>query len=205
MRIGAIKAAKCAFIGMVFCSYPIAANADEAEDTAVRLLQVAERNMINQSFRMVGDRETGRLNEGESESITISLKAGVEYGFVATCDNDCNDLDLELTDDDGYVMTEDVDVDDNPLISFTPRFDGNYDLQIAMADCRIEPCAYGASMFVRAKDGFTGKGNESGKGKQQASSSSSSEVDALAALLGLGVLLFSEDNKSRTKSNNYKK
>ena len=204
MRLGPIQAATCAFIGLAFCTFPVSANADEAEDTAVRLLQVAERNMINQNFRMVGDRETGRLNEGESESITISLRAGVEYGFVATCDNDCNDLDLELSDDDGYVMTEDVNVDDNPLISFTPRFDGNYELEIAMADCRIEPCAYGASMFVRAKDGFSGNGKDSGKGKQQADSSSS-DVDALAALLGLGVLLFSEDNKSRTKSNNYKK
>lgn len=187
-------------LGFVALGSPALAAPADAETTAIRLLTDYERGLIKNDFRTVGDREVSRLQEGEAETITVSLKAGVEYAFIATCDEDCNDLDLELTDEDGDVVSRDVDVDDNPLINYTPRYSGDYELEIAMADCDVEPCVYGARMLVRPDNSII---PEKDRG-QQASSGSDSDT-ALAAILGLGLLLFADDNKTKQKSQNYKK
>lgn len=95
------------------------------------------------------DARTGSLRDGDSETITLSVQAGVEYGIIGGCDQDCTDLDFALRDGGGNVLDSDYAPDDFPVIRFRPRRSGAHYLDVRMFDCEVGPCWYAYRVYRR--------------------------------------------------------
>lgn len=87
------------------------------------------------------------LTRGNSDYITLNLRAGTSYGIVGVCDDDCRDLDLVLYNSRGNRVAYDVDRDDKPVISIRPSRSGTYRLRVDMTSCRTNGCYYGVGVF----------------------------------------------------------
>jgi hypothetical protein len=85
---------------------------------------------------------SGMLNHGYYRVHNVTLHEGVEYTFVGACDRDCSDLDLQLYDENGNLIDEDLLRDDVPIVSVTPEWTGRFYVKVIMAECSVNPCGY---------------------------------------------------------------
>ena len=92
---------------------------------------------------------TGSLNDDASENYQINLTSGVRYAIIGVCDEDCNDVDLQIFSGDGSKLDEDLETDDIPVLEFTAQYTGSYRLRVMMPGCRTSPCYYGVQVFMR--------------------------------------------------------
>jgi hypothetical protein len=93
---------------------------------------------------------TGSIAGGHYTNRTVRLRAGVEYIFMAACDDYCTDVDLYLYDRRGETLIDsDTGSDDYPIISFTPSTTGNYRLAIEMYTCSNSTCGYAIGTLTR--------------------------------------------------------
>ena len=74
---------------------------------------------------------TGTLRADDNITMIVSLEGGVRYRIAGQCDNDCSDLDLQVS-RDGRKIVEDLEVDDVPVVTLTPPTDGNYDVKVPL-------------------------------------------------------------------------
>ena len=95
------------------------------------------------------DTYDGSLNNDASESLTLSLRAGVQYAVLAVCDNDCTDLDLRIYGTNDKEIDSDILDDDKPVVNVSPDSDAKYRLKIIMAKCSTSPCFYGVGLFAK--------------------------------------------------------
>jgi hypothetical protein len=112
-----------------------------------RLLQQASRSFEERGYSMTHRIYTGSLNQSRNEMVSLNLSIGTEYGIMGACDNDCTDLDFVLYDAAGNQIDDDVEMDDVPIVTVTPRRSGTYRLKVVMATCTAEPCRYGVAVF----------------------------------------------------------
>ena len=91
----------------------------------------------------------GATDEDEDNSWTFYLNSENEYLIKAFCDEDCDDLDLYLYDEDGDELESDELEDDYPIIYFSPRYSGRYEIEVSMYSCAVEPCYWGLSIFLK--------------------------------------------------------
>lgn len=87
------------------------------------------------------------LGNGGDDDITLTLRGGVSYAIVGVCDNDCKDIDLRLYDDNGNLISSDVQRDDTPIVRVTPRWNASFTIRVIMAECSNAPCRYGIGAF----------------------------------------------------------
>jgi hypothetical protein len=92
--------------------------------------------------------ETGALSDGESDLLSIELRAGVPYAVIGVCDADCFDVDLRLFTPDGTLLERDVRLTDVPFVMFQPSTSGTYRLEITMSGCAVSPCRYAVGSFI---------------------------------------------------------
>jgi hypothetical protein len=85
---------------------------------------------------------SGSLRDGYYRVHSVTLRAGYDYTLVGACDDDCDDLDLQLFDEDGNLIDEDLLSDDIPEVSVSPRWTGVFHVKVIMESCYIEPCRY---------------------------------------------------------------
>jgi hypothetical protein len=83
------------------------------------------------------------------DDITLTLKKGVSYSIVGVCDEDCRDIDLELFDNNGNRVALDIQYDDYPMVSVTPRRSATFTIRVRMTSCSNGPCRYGVGVFGR--------------------------------------------------------
>lgn len=95
------------------------------------------------------DADVGTMNHRSYQSLTVTLRAGVDYNFVGVCDQDCSDLDLWLYNEDGRLIDSDVAYDDIPVVGVTPRWTGRFRVKVSMESCRTGYCYYGVGLFQR--------------------------------------------------------
>lgn len=86
------------------------------------------------------------LNTDETDSVTVTLKGGERYDFIASCDEDCDRLHLRLRNASGDDMAVDRSGANLPHLRFTPSQSGRYQVAVTMAGCRMNPCWYGTAM-----------------------------------------------------------
>lgn len=98
-------------------------------------------------YQMTHDPFIGDLGRGGEKDITVNVRAGVSYAIVGVCDNDCRDIDFELYDDNGNLMTSDTEYDDTPIVKFTPRWNARFTIRVIMVSCSNAPCRYGIGSF----------------------------------------------------------
>lgn len=113
-------------------------------------------NQLVQAARYVGlggyqyrDADAGTMNPRSREHLTVTLRAGTDYRFVSVCDQDCSDVDLRLYDENGRLIDADVAYDDTPVVGVTPRWTGQFTVEVSMASCRANYCYYGIGLFQR--------------------------------------------------------
>lgn len=93
------------------------------------------------------DMIVGVLEPGAEVGLEIDLEYGVEYMIMGVCDQDCDDLDLVLTDPDGTEWASDALNDAYPVLVFTSPATGAYILWVSMYDCSVSPCSFGYKVF----------------------------------------------------------
>ena len=87
------------------------------------------------------------LNVGESKVWSLSLDSGTEYVIAAVCDNDCQNIDLELLEGEAPVDA-DREEDAYPMVVGVA---GNheYSAKITMQACAVSPCYSGLRLFQK--------------------------------------------------------
>lgn len=93
------------------------------------------------------DMIVGVLEPGAEVGLEIDLEHGVEYMIMGVCDQDCEDLDLILTDPDGTEWASDALNDAYPVLVFTSPATGAYILWVTMYNCSVSPCSFGYKVF----------------------------------------------------------
>jgi hypothetical protein len=88
----------------------------------------------------------GMLNTAESESFTVTLRAGIAYDVVGTCDEDCSTLGLVLSDATSHDLAADRASENAPAVRLTPRETASYHVKVVMERCRVNPCRYGVAL-----------------------------------------------------------
>ncbi len=89
----------------------------------------------------------GRLIHGASETYTVTLEAGRTYILMGVCDEDCLDLDMELYDGYGNLISRDDSEDDVPTVEVSVTNGGDFTLQVTMFECNENPCYYGVGLY----------------------------------------------------------
>jgi hypothetical protein len=111
-----------------------------------QLVQAA-RSAGGGGLRLTHDPFIGDLGRGGEDDITLNLRRGVNYVIVGVCDDDCRDIDLGLYDDNGNLVSSDIQRDDFPVIKVRPRWNARFTIRVIMANCSNAPCRYGIGAF----------------------------------------------------------
>ena len=139
-----------------FCSAVVAllvllGTAPGAQDLYVRQARIEladiARGAFGMGWELTHDVVTGALRERGRDAVRVQLQGGRAYAIAATCDEDCSDVDLELFDPSGNLVSRDLAADDRPVVTATPRWSGTYRVRLTMANCRNEPCRYAVGVF----------------------------------------------------------
>lgn len=91
------------------------------------------------------------VQPGTDYRSTIDLSGGVAYRIVTACDNECDDLDLELIDvRTGGVVADDMGRDGGhrPIVDYTPARDGAHIVRLLLQACSVAPCYVGAKVVA---------------------------------------------------------
>ena len=118
-------------------------------DTVCTLLEAATGLFDAQGFKPTGWRERGSLADDAEARHGIQLTAKTQYALLGVCDEDCEDLDLVILDPTGQTIGQDEATDDSPIVNFTAKTAGRYQVVARMADCDAAPCAYGVAAFAK--------------------------------------------------------
>jgi hypothetical protein len=74
------------------------------------------------------------MKVGGSASSSFPLLAGESYAFLGGGDDDTKDLDIYLMDAQGKIIAQDEDKDATPVVEFTPKVAGNYQVVLKLAE-----------------------------------------------------------------------
>ncbi|MEG4283753.1 hypothetical protein QUB68_11545 [Microcoleus sp. A006_D1] len=91
----------------------------------------------------------GTVRKQVSSPFRATLQPDTEYVFVATCDGNCKDLNLTLTDASGQQIAASQKAGELSSISFTPPSQGEYQIAAKPGECTTaEGCSFGMGIFV---------------------------------------------------------
>lgn len=57
--------------------------------------------------------------------------------------------DLELYDENGNLISDDLHDDDTPVVSVRPSWTSQFRVHVVMADCNRDYCGYGVGVYIR--------------------------------------------------------
>jgi hypothetical protein len=106
---------------------------------------VGEGEGFSQSFEDRFD----QLDHQASVEHVFELEFAREYFIAAACDEGCSNINLQLKDENGYLVALDDAPDDAPLVKVLPRWSGPFHLTVTMAECQAAPCRYGIKVMAR--------------------------------------------------------
>lgn len=115
-------------------------------------LNQAQNFLTGQGFQPIGQAYNTSLQPGARQDVPITLDSNIEYRIIAVCDDDCTDLDLILFDQNSNQVTQDVALDDHPILTVQPAWTGGFRLQLVMATCNVAPCYVAAQLYGRRKN-----------------------------------------------------
>lgn len=90
------------------------------------------------------------LSVGQTISLNITLRKGIDYVFIASGPSEQTDVDLYLRDVAGKVLAEDQQDDGTPVLEFTAPANGTFQLQLHLAAGET-PEAYVALSLLRRR------------------------------------------------------
>ena len=151
MKISQLKT----FVGLLLASvgsavlidFPAAAN-PYVNQIKAQLIMGA-RSVGLGGYQATHTPKIGQLRDNTQTNIGLNLRSGATYKLVGVCDSDCGDLDLQLLDSNGNVIDTDVEYDDYPVVSVTPRWSDRFVIRVGMPSCNATYCNYGVGVFGR--------------------------------------------------------
>jgi hypothetical protein len=148
MRSLPVRSLAC--VALVSGSILLAPLAGVAQDS--HYIRQVQSRLMNLASRMgyepAADPYVSLLGRDTYDSVTYHLEAGIPYLVMATCDEDCSDLDLELYDAEGNLLAYDDAVDPTPMVTFTPEVSGPYTVDVIMYACSVPACYQAVDVFV---------------------------------------------------------
>ncbi|TAG91156.1 MAG: hypothetical protein EAZ09_18830 [Oscillatoriales cyanobacterium] len=93
----------------------------------------------------------GTVKKQVSSPFRATLHPDIEYVFAATCDGNCQDLNLTLQDANGMEIAASQKTGELATISFTPPSQGEYQITAKPGQCTsADGCSFGMGIFVPA-------------------------------------------------------
>jgi hypothetical protein len=90
-----------------------------------------------------------KVRQQVSSPFRATLHPDTEYVFVGTCDGNCKDLNLTLTDANGQKIATSQKTGEVATISFTPPSQGEYQITAKPGECtNVDGCSFGMAIFV---------------------------------------------------------
>ena len=129
----------------LFCATP--APAQQGQGLVRVLLDSATTLVENGDFEEARGPVFGHLEEDQDEEFQLRVRAGHTYIFVGVCDENCSDLDIVITDEDGDELESDVELDDTPMVVLEAEETTTITVKVSMATCR-DDCHYGMGMYT---------------------------------------------------------
>lgn len=130
----------------LFCAAP--AGAQQGQALVRVLLDSATTLVESEDFQAVQNPVYGSLEEGEDEEFEMRVRAGQTYIFLGVCDENCSDLDIIVTDEDGDELESDVELDDTPMVMLQATQTMKIAVKVSMPTCRND-CHYGLGVYTR--------------------------------------------------------
>ncbi len=140
------------------------AQEDSAEDTWLPgyYMQQATDNVLEKASLMTAfngytwntelTMAASLLEVGNTLALDLVLEPGVAYSILGGGDEDVVDIDLYIIDEQGKVISADVEDDDTPILEFDVSKKGNYSLRAQLVSGNA-PTSFIAISFMR-KGGF---------------------------------------------------
>jgi hypothetical protein len=125
---------------------PTTAHADRYDDQ-IRAQMIARfATLAVGGFAPTDPVQFGALRQGQVMTYTLTLDRNREYIIAGSCDTDCRDLDISLSEPDGRETAADRGNDDQPTIVVRGH-GGPHTIRVSMASCSVGPCRYGVGIF----------------------------------------------------------
>jgi len=144
-----LKTAIAIFSGIVLLTPTVALAGRFTDQVREQLIQAAISLGINGSYQLTHNPLVDDLNNNQSQTFNVNLRSGISYAFVGVCDEDCQDIDLRVYDENGSLVDSDTGADDYPLVTVSPRWSGQFQVKVTMANCTASTCYYGMGVFGR--------------------------------------------------------
>lgn len=119
-------------------------------------LTLLEHDLRSMGFSRIGNDRRGALPTGETLTLPVPLQEGLEYRMTGVCDQDCWDLDLVLLDPSGEEVDSDLLEDDIPILAVVADTTADYQIQVVMVACDVEPCAFRIATHAKMESPSTG-------------------------------------------------
>lgn len=112
---------------------------------AEQLVELAQR-LRAESYTVTDQRHFDVVAADSIDRTEFTLAPGL-YRAIAVCDQDCSDIDLQVTDDDGEILDTDTLDDDIPIVDFTAVESGVFHFALQMVKCTTPTCFYGLQLY----------------------------------------------------------
>lgn len=124
------------------------ASAENQYETAVKGYLDSQHDIAGFSRDRGTNDWVGALRSGQPQYWEVQLARGGTYQIVGVCDEDCEDVDMEVYDGNGNSVGSDTLADDYPRVQLTPSSSGTFSVKIWLHACSSEPC-YAAARVLR--------------------------------------------------------
>ncbi len=112
--------------------------------------QLAEfESELGDGFSPAYEAVVDTLKTGNSTTLTMKVRKGLEYVVFGACDNDCDDLDLFAFGARGEEIARDIEPDDYPVLQFRARKGGALTIRVELVGCATKRCVFGVQTYVR--------------------------------------------------------
>ena len=119
--------------------------AEDGETEKRQIVTISEA--LSMEYQPFGALETGSVGSGGTASFTMELRGNLSYRIVGVCDDNCTDVDLILYDASERIVSEDVLIDDLPILDYTPTDDDTFRVEVVIVSCQPESCGWAVQAY----------------------------------------------------------
>lgn len=132
---------------VISLAIPMATLGGEYTDHVEAQLALIKLAVLADGWTETHNDKFDKLDNGDSDSFSFTLEKGKSYKVISVCDNDCSDIDMVLYDENDNEISKDTKEDSMPIVEATPKWTGDFRLDVKMHSCRTSPCYYGISVL----------------------------------------------------------
>jgi hypothetical protein len=109
-------------------------------------------NRAHDGERLIDEVKLGAIEEDDDASFTFQINPNKIYWVYAACDDDCDDIDLEGSNQNGDTVDHAETSNDEPSLWIGPGQSGRkLTVKITMSRCEDDLCGFGIGLFEANK------------------------------------------------------